>query len=83
MQRKGPATANDFLYPFPQRNISKVKDDSTGNNLSTHVFQTKKGDILMFPSDIIYHYVMPNQREEDRIKYINELAIMLILIYNK
>ena len=29
-------------------------------------FNTKKGDVLIFPGDII-HYVMPNTKEKDRV----------------
>jgi len=42
----------------PQSNrIDSVMDKS---------FNTKKGDILIFPADII-HYVMPNTKETDRV----------------
>ena len=34
----------------------------------------KKGDIIMFPADL-YHYVKPNQKEEDRISISMNLNI--------
>ena len=34
----------------------------------------KKGDILIFPSDLI-HYVLPNPREEDRISISMNLRL--------
>ena len=54
-----------LMSPFPQRKLvlgSLVNIDA------------KKGDILMFPSDI-NHYVLPNQREEDRISISMNLQL--------
>ena len=34
----------------------------------------KRGDIIIFPSDLI-HYVMPNPREEDRISISMNLQL--------
>ena len=36
--------------------------------------KANKGDIVMFPSDIL-HYVMPNQKEEDRISISMNLQL--------
>ena len=36
------------------------------DNILDKSFNTKKGDILIFPGDII-HYVMPNTKETDRV----------------
>ena len=42
---------------------------------SSHVgINAKKGDIIIFPSDLV-HYVMPNQREEDRISISMNLQL--------
>ena len=40
-------------------------------------FDTKKGDVLIFPGDII-HYVMPNTKEKDRV-----CISMNIKLYNR
>ena len=53
-----------FLNPHAQRNISK-------QNTSINA---KKGDIVIFPSDLV-HYVMPNPREEDRISISMNLQL--------
>ena len=55
-----------LLNPFPQRRVDR-KGDHVG-------IKAKKGDIIMFPSDII-HYVMPNPREEDRISISMNLQL--------
>ena len=47
----------NLLSPFTQRAIQK------GDNINIH---GKKGDIIIFPSDII-HFVLPNPKEEDRV----------------
>ena len=44
------------------------------NNDDDYSPKTKKGDILIFPSDI-QHFVMPNQREEDRISISMNLQL--------
>ena len=50
----------------PQRKILR-----SGDHIS---IDAKKGDILMFPADI-YHYVLPNPREEDRISISMNLQL--------
>ena len=53
----------NLMNPFLQRRNSK--------NINVNA---KKGDIVIFPSDII-HYVKPNQREEDRISISMNLQL--------
>tara|TARA_B100000131_G_C18031985_1_gene578841 strand:- start:696 stop:1208 length:513 start_codon:yes stop_codon:yes gene_type:complete len=47
----------NLLTPFPQRVADK------GDNITIN---GKKGDIVIFPSDII-HFVLPNPKDEDRV----------------
>ena len=56
----------NLMSPFSQRIIKR-----SGNHIKVNA---KKGDILMFPSDLV-HYVMPNQREEDRISISMNLQL--------
>tara|TARA_R100000664_G_C2686232_1_gene92173 strand:- start:115 stop:633 length:519 start_codon:yes stop_codon:yes gene_type:complete len=56
-----------LMNPFPQRNVESDNVGNVGIN-------AKKGDIIMFPSDII-HYVKPNPREEDRISISMNLQL--------
>ena len=53
-----------LMSPFPQRKLEK---DYTGIN-------AVKGDIIMFPSDL-YHHVLPNPREEDRVSISMNLQL--------
>ena len=53
-----------FVNPHSQRGISK-QDNS---------IDAKKGDILIFPADLV-HYVMPNPREEDRVSISMNLQL--------
>ena len=55
-----------LLNPFPQRRVDR-KGDHVG-------IKANKGDILIFPSDLV-HFVMPNQREEDRISISMNLQL--------
>ena len=55
-----------LLNPFPQR---KEKY----NNVSV-VPQTQKGDIIIFPADIM-HYVSPNKRDTDRVSISMNLRL--------
>ena len=55
-----------LMSPFPHRRILR-----SGDHIS---IDAKKGDIVMFPSDII-HYVLPNKREEDRISISMNLRL--------
>ena len=54
-----------FVNPHAQRKKTS-KQNSTP--------QTKKGDILIFPSDLV-HYAMPNPREEDRVSISMNLQL--------
>jgi len=55
-----------LLSPFPQRRFERSAD---------HVnVDAKKGDIIIFPA-AIYHYVLPNPREEDRISISMNLQL--------
>ena len=51
--------------------MSPHQYSSTGDHIKVNA---NKGDILMFPSDLV-HYVMPNQREEDRISISMNLQL--------
>jgi uncharacterized protein (TIGR02466 family) len=55
-----------FVNPFSHR---KMELDNTA--FSPH---TKKGDILIFPADLL-HFVKPNQREEDRVSISMNLQL--------
>ena len=56
-----------LISPFPQRRIE--------NHCGGHInVDAKKGDIVMFPSDI-NHYVMPNQRDTDRVSISMNLQL--------
>ena len=57
-----------LMSPFPQR-IERV--DGNGNHVSV---AAQKGDIILFPTDIV-HYVLPNEREEDRISISMNLQL--------
>ena len=48
-----------LMSPFPQRR----EDNIRGSHVNV---PAQKGDIILFPADIV-HYVLPNTREEDRI----------------
>ena len=48
--------------------------NSRKNEHDYYTVNANKGDILIFPADLI-HYVMPNQREEDRISISMNLQL--------
>ena len=56
----------NLMNPLPQRNF-----DYKRGHISV---KAKKGDIVMFPSDI-QHYVMPNQRDTDRVSISMNLQL--------
>jgi len=58
----------NLMDPNSRRFASVVKH---GDHIKVNA---NKGDILMFPSDLV-HYVMPNQREEDRISISMNLQL--------
>ena len=53
-----------LVNPHAQRKMSKQNSSP----------KTKKGDIIIFPSDLL-HYVMPNQRDTDRISISMNLQL--------
>ena len=55
-----------LMSPFPQRRIDKHGDYIR--------VKAKKGDIIMFPSDIM-HYVLPNPKDTDRISISMNLQL--------
>ena len=48
-----------FMNPNPRFVHSVISQD-------TNIPHTNKGDVIIFPADII-HYVLPNEKEDDRI----------------
>ena len=54
-----------LMSPFPQRR------SESGDHIS---IVAQKGDIILFPSDI-QHYVLPNEKEEDRISISMNLQL--------
>ena len=58
----------NLMDPNSRRFASVVKH---GDHIKVNA---NKGDIIMFPSDLV-HYVMPNQREEDRISISMNLQL--------
>ena len=62
-------TDSDGLLRFMSPHHMRLQED---NGYAT--IDAKKGDILMFPSDII-HYVTPNPKEEDRISISMNLQL--------
>ena len=59
-----------FISPHHMR-IKSVDYDEYKNDWS---IDAKKGDILIFPSDLI-HYVLPNPREEDSVSISMNLQL--------
>ena len=55
-----------FLNPHPQR---AIHPQSVSIN-------AKRGDVVVFPSEL-YHYVLPNTREEDRISISMNLQLSI------
>ena len=55
-----------FINPFSHR---KMELDNTAYSPNT-----SKGDIVIFPSDLV-HFVKPNQREEDRVSISMNLQL--------
>jgi len=57
----------NFINPFSMRVFSMNEKHYCGVN-------AKKGDIVIFPSDLVHH-VLPNPREEDRISIAMNLQL--------
>ena len=62
-------TDSDGLLRFMSPHHMRLQEDNGYASIDA-----KKGDILMFPSDII-HYVTPNPKEEDRISISMNLQL--------
>ena len=60
-----------FMNPHPMRLLD---NEFYGGSGSHGGINAKKGDILMFPSDLV-HYVKPNPREEDRVSISMNLQL--------
>ena len=60
-----------LMSPHNMRMIDNKNIGGIGDIVSINA---KKGDIIMFPADL-YHYVKPNQKEEDRISISVNLNI--------
>ena len=54
--------------------LTLVNSNPTINDPMGYSPHIKKGDILIFPSDLV-HFVMPNQREEDRVSISMNLRL--------
>ena len=54
--------------------LTLVNSNPTLNDPMGYSPHIKKGDILIFPSDLV-HFVMPNQREEDRVSISMNLRL--------
>ena len=61
-------TDSDGLLRFMNPHQMRLDHDGYAN------LNAKRGDIMIFPSDLI-HYVMPNPREEDRISISMNLLL--------
>ena len=57
-----------FMNPQPMRLIDDQPVDYAA-------IKANKGDIIMFPSDLV-HYVLPNPRKEDRISISMNISII-------
>tara|TARA_B100001250_G_C19303985_1_gene573173 strand:- start:18 stop:554 length:537 start_codon:yes stop_codon:yes gene_type:complete len=68
-------TESDGLLIFMNPNSMRKIDNQFHGGAGDHVgIQAKKGDIVIFPSDLL-HYVLPNPREEDRISISMNLQL--------
>ena len=54
-----------FINPFSHRKLSEA---------SAYSPETKKGDVLIFPADVI-HFVRPNKRDTDRVSISMNLQL--------
>ena len=61
-----------FMNPHPMRLID---DQCYGGPVDYAAIKANKGDIIMFPSDLV-HYVLPNPRKEDRISISMNISII-------
>ena len=61
----------NLMSPHPMRLLDSEDYGGEGDHMRVNA---NKGDILIFPADLV-HYVMPNQREEDRISISMNLQL--------
>ena len=61
----------NLMSPHPMRLLDSQDYGGAGDHMRV---TANKGDIVIFPSDLV-HYVMPNQREEDRISISMNLRL--------
>ena len=61
----------NLMSPHPMRLLDSQDYGGAGDHMRV---TANKGDIVIFPSDLV-HYVMPNQREEDRVSISMNLQL--------
>ena len=61
----------NLMSPHPMRLLDDQEYGGEGDHMRV---TANKGDIVIFPSDLV-HYVMPNQKEEDRISISMNLQL--------
>ena len=61
----------NLMSPNPMRLLDSEDYGGEGDHMRVNA---NKGDILIFPSDLV-HYVMPNPKEEDRISISMNLQL--------
>ena len=61
----------NLMSPHPMRLLDSQEYGGAGDHMRV---TANKGDIVIFPSDLV-HYVMPNQREEDRVSISMNLQL--------
>ena len=68
-------TDSDGLLTFMNPHPMRLLDDQFYGGLGSHgEIKANKGDIVIFPSDLV-HYVKPNPRKEDRISISMNLQL--------
>ena len=68
-------TDSDGLLNLMSPNPMRLQDSEDYGGEGDHMrVNANKGDILIFPSDLV-HYVMPNPKEEDRISISMNLQL--------
>ena len=68
-------TDSDGLLTFMNPHPMRLLDDQFYGGLGSHGgIKANKGDIVIFPSDLV-HYVKPNPRKEDRISISMNLQL--------
>ena len=68
-------TDSDGLLTFMNTHPMRLIDDQAYGGAGDYAaMKANKGDIIMFPSDLV-HYVLPNPRKEDRISISMNISI--------